>query len=449
MQEGRDEMDKQNETQSAKVSQTKQAEESLRQRWSWVQRDVWTDRMLEALEAGIKGGKWFSLMDKVYRPGNLMTGWVDTARNKGSAGVDGQKIPDFREKRDEELARLSRELKEGTYQPMPVRRTWIEKPGSKDKRPLGIPAVRDRTVQGALKSVIEPIFENAFAEHSYGFRPGRGCKDALRRVDQLLSRNHGWVVDVDFKGYFDSIPHERLMDKVRELIADGRVLTLIEKYLKAGVLEGLEDWQPSETGTPQGAVISPLLANLYLNGLDHMMAKAGYEMTRYADDFVVQCQTREEAEAAMERIKEWSQEQGLTIHPEKTRIVDATQPGGFDFLGYHFEQGKKWPRAKSLRKFSESIRECTKKTNGNSMEGIIAKLNPRLRGWIGYYRHSVPYVIKNLDGRIRRRLRMILLKRSKKRGEPNGWANRIWPNAHFEQLGLFCMSEDANLNCQF
>jgi RNA-directed DNA polymerase len=443
-------MTKHHEVTSASVSEeTKQAEEALREKWNWVEQSVWTIPMLMALETGVKGGKWFSLMDKVYRKGNLTSAFYACWRNGGSAGVDKQTVEQFDQGIVEEIDKLEKELKTGSYRPLPIRRAWIEKPGTTEKRPLGIPTVRDRTVQGGLRNVMEPIFEKVFAQHSYGFRPERGCKQALRRVDELLGKGHSYVVDVDFKSYFDTIPHNRLMEKVKELIADGRVLELIEKYLKAGVLEEMKEWKPTTIGTPQGAVISPLLANLYLNDLDHEMEKAGYQMTRYADDFVVQCQTREEAEAALEKIKRWSEENQLIIHPEKTRIVDARERGGFDFLGYHFERGMKWPRKKSLTKFKDKIRERTKRTNGNSMEAIIARLNPMMRGWYGYFKHSIPNELEKLDGWLRRRLRAILIKRKGKKGFGKGRSNIKWPNQYFDNLKLFRLSGGGQTNHQF
>jgi RNA-directed DNA polymerase len=395
--------------------------------------------MLQTLENGVKGGKWFSLIDKVGERRNLSAAWFKTAVNKGSGGIDGQSIEQFTSQLGKELDELQRELKESSYQPLAVRRCWIPKPGSKEKRPLGIPAVRDRTVQGALRNVLEPIFERIFAEHSYGFRPGRGCKDALRRVDHLLKEGNVWVVDVDFKAYFDTIPHDKLMGRVEELISDGRVLELLWKYLKAGVIEELKGWEPTEQGTPQGAVISPMLANLYLNPLDHLMAARGYAMTRYADDFVVQCRTQAEAQAALELIQNWAKENGLTVHPTKTRIVDASQKGGFDFLGYHFERGMKWPRQKSMDKLRDTIRSRTRRTQGQSMEEIIHRVNPTLRGWFEYFKHSHRTTFSDVDGWVRMRLRSILRQRQGKRGRGRGIDQKQWPNAFFERLGLFSL----------
>lgn len=404
--------------------------------------------MLQALETGVSGGKWFSLIDKVWKEDNLGAAWGRAMVNKGSAGVDEQSIQQFTANLNRELGRLREELKSGSYQPFPVRRCWIPKLGSKEKRPLGIPTVRDRIVQGAVRNVIEPIFEREFADHSYGFRPGRGCKDALRRVDHLLEEGKIWVVDVDLKSYFDTIPHDRLMRRVGERISDGKLLALIESYLKAGVMDGLKGWEPTEQGTPQGAVISPMLANLYLNPLDHQMAAAGYDMTRYADDFVVQCRSEAEANAALEQIRQWAQENGLTVHPTKTRIVNATQRGGFDFLGYHFERGMKWPRQKSLDKFKEAVRQKTCRKQGKSIQEVIDRLNPTLRGWYEYFQDSQPNIFGKLDGWIRMRLRSILRKHQGKKGRGKGSDHRIWTNAYFDQLGFFSLEQAHQLALQ-
>jgi RNA-directed DNA polymerase len=427
--------------------EAKQAKE-IHGRWPWVERSVWSDRMLEALENGVRGGKWFSLIDKVWKEDNLSAAWLKTTLNGGSPGVDGQTVRQFTAHLDKELKTLQRQLMEGSYTPQPVRRCWIPKLGSKEKRPLGVPAVRDRIVQGAIRNVIEPILEQGFAEHSYGFRPGRGCKDALRRVDELLKRGDNWVVDVDFKSYFDTIPHDKLMERVREQISDGRLLDLIGKYLKAGVMDGMKGWEPTEQGTPQGAVISPLLANLYLNPLDHLMAAQGHEMTRYADDSVVQCRSREEAEKALEQIRQWAMENGLTVHPEKTRIVDATQKGGFDFLGYHFERGMKWPRKKSLEKFKDTLRNKTRRTQGQSLEMVIAGINPVIRGWYGYFKHSHWTTFKPLDSWVRMRLRSILRKNRGGKGKGQGHDHYRWPNAYFEKLGLYSLAKARALASQ-
>jgi RNA-directed DNA polymerase len=278
-------MNRKKEEPAASVTERpQQAAEALRQKWHWVEPLAWTDCMLQALETGPKGGKWFRLSDKVESERVLRSAFYEVLRNDGSAGVDRQSVAAFERQEKQELANLVDELKNNRYCPLPVRRVYIEKPGSNEKRPLGIPAVRDRTVQGALRKIIEPIFEREFANQSYGFRPGRGCKDALARVDELLKAGYTHVVDADLKGYFDSIPHEELLEKIQERVADGRILGLIEAFLKAGIMEEMKGWEPSEKGTPQGAVVSPLLANVYLNNLDWTMLREGFEMVRYADD---------------------------------------------------------------------------------------------------------------------------------------------------------------------
>jgi RNA-directed DNA polymerase len=257
-------------TQQAGEPNPKQAR---RQRWKWAEASVWTDRMLAALETEVKGNVWFRLIDKVWSEENLWSAWAKSAKNNGAPGTDGITIDRYEKDAEANLARLSEQLKAGTYQPKPIRRTHIPKPDG-TKRPLGIPTVGDRIVQGAVRHVIEPIFEKEFASHSYGFRPGRGCKDALRRVDQLLKTGHRYVVDADLKSYFDTIPHDLLVKQVRTRVADGRVLKLIESFLESKIMEGLEQWTPM-AGAPQGAVLSPLLSNIYLNPLDHLLAGRG------------------------------------------------------------------------------------------------------------------------------------------------------------------------------
>jgi RNA-directed DNA polymerase len=383
---------------------------------------------------------WFSLMDKTNAPANLQSALEEVWRNGGSAGVDAQTVAHFARQAEAELQKLHEQLRNGTYRPQPVRRAWIPKPGSTEQRPLGIPAVRDRIVQAALRHVLEPIFETDFAEHSYGFRPGRGAKDALRRVDTLLKASQHWVVDADLKSYFDTIPHDRLLALVRARVADGRVLALVESFLRAGVLEESKGWQPTERGTPQGGVISPLLANLYLNPLDHQMARAGWAMVRYADDFVILCRSKAEAQAALAAVRAWVSEAGLTLHPEKTRVVDATQPGGFDFLGYHFERGMRWPRQKSLAKLKERVRAKTARLDGRKLTAIVADVNRSLRGWYGYFQHSKANTFGAVDGYVRRRLRSLLQWRRDGRGKGKGAAHQRWPNEWFARRGLLSLA---------
>ena len=421
------------------VPKAKQGRE-VPQKWAWTEASVWTERMLATLEGGIKGGQWFSLIDKVWKWENLQSAAEQVLRNKGGAGVDGQSCEEFRKHAPERLVRLQEEIRSGSYTPQPVKRVWIPKLGSKELRPLGVPTVDDRTVQTSVRNVIEPIFENIFAEHSYGFRPGRGAKDALRRVDHLLKAGKVWVVDADLKGYFDSIPQDKLLAAVAEQISDGALLDLLGKMLRQGVLESGKGWKPTEAGTPQGAVVSPLLANIYLNPLDHLMARAGKEMVRYADDFVVLCDSETEAQEVLEMVRAWVAAAGLTLHPTKTRIVDASQEGGFDFLGYHFERGYRWPRAKSIDKFRETIREKTRRLNPRPMREIVAEVNRTLRGWFEYFRHSVKNVFAKEDRFVRQRLRTLQRRRHKGLGRARGRDHQRWPNAYFAELGLISLA---------
>ncbi len=439
--------DRTNEAEPAAVSEGAKQAGEIWQRWNWVERTVWTERMLTALEQGVKGGKWFSLMDKVTDPKTLWRGFEQVKANDGAAGVDRQSVEEFERQLIKNLKQLSEQLRAGTFQPQPVRRVWIPKPGSTEKRPLGIPTVRDRVVQAALRMVLEPIFERDFAEQSYGFRPNRGCKEALRRVDHLLKQGYTWIVDADLKSYFDTIPQDRLKQRVEEKVSDGRVIGLVEQYLQQQVMDSGKSWTP-EGGTPQGAVLSPLLSNIYLDPLDQGMAAAGIEMVRYADDFVILSRSQREAEQALEQVRQWTAQAELVLHPVKTRIVDATQPGGFDFLGYHFERGQKWPRQKSRRKFRDTIRVKTRRTKGQSLKVIIEDLNRTLKGWFGYFKHSHVTTFPGEDQWLRGRLRSILRKRSGGQGRGRGWDHRRWPNAFFAKQGLFSLTHAHAMACQ-
>jgi len=434
------------ETKPTTVPEAKQVGE-VRDRWAWTEPMVWTERMLTALEVGVKGGSWFSLIDKVYKPGNLRAAFAKVKANQGAAGVDHQTIEMFEANLETNLSKVAQQLADGRYCPQAVRRHWIAKPGSSEKRPLGIPTVRDRVVQTALRNVLEPIFERDFAAHSYGFRPQRGCKDALRRVDYLLKAGYTWVVDADMQRYFDTIPKQKQLERVAEKVADSRVLELVEAMLQQAVMEGLEHWTP-EAGTPQGAVISPLLSNIYLDPLDWEMAGSGYEMVRYADDFVILCRSAAEARAALAKVQEWTTPAGLRLHPEKTRIVDATERGGFDFLGYHFERGYRWPRRKSVAKLKATIRNKTRRTHGHSLRTTIETVNQTLTGWFGYFKHSHKTAFPPLEKWIRMRLRSILRHRRKRKGRARGTDNVRWPNAYFVAQGLFSLTAAREQLCQ-
>jgi RNA-directed DNA polymerase len=404
----------------------------------WAHPTTWTNRMLATLARGVKGGKWYTLIDKVFDRRNLETAASKVLQKAGSAGVDRQTVLGFAKKRDREIDRLEQSLRNGDYQPKAVRRSLIPKPGSAERRPLGIPTVRDRVVQTAIVHVIEPILDNEFHARSFGFRHGRGCHDALKCVEEKLDAGYVFVVDADLKSYFDTIPKERLLALVAQHIADTRILELIKKYLNQSILEELHEWIPV-TGVPQGAVLSPVLANLYLNPFDHHMSRQGYEMVRYADDFVVLCRTREEAEAALREIKQWVEDAGLTLHPTKTRIVDS-RVESFAFLGYSFRDRFRFPREKSHVKLMDRIRELTPRTSGNSMEAVCERLSRMLRGWFRYFRHCHWRTFRDYDRYIRTRLRHILLKRNRRNPERLP-ATQRWPNRFFETVGLYSLHE--------
>lgn len=405
--------------------------------------------MLAALEQGVKGGKWYSLIDKIHSEPTLQAAFTAVAANKGAAGVDHVSVARFATDKDANLKRLSEELRQGTYRPQQIRRHYIPKPGSRtEMRPLGIPTVRDRVVQTALRMVLEPIFERDFAAHSYGFRPNRGCKDALRRVQELLNTGYNIIVDCDLKSYFDTIPKDRLLEMIRQKVSDTRVLALIASFLEQGVLDGDREWTP-EQGTPQGAVVSPLLSNIYLDPLDQLMAERGFEMVRYADDFVVMCRTPEEAAAALALVREWTASAGLTLHPTKTRLVDQ-RTDGFDFLGYNFTAGKRRPRNKSLKKFRDTIRAKTKRSSGRSIPQTITDVNRTLRGWFEYFKHSYHTTFRTEDGFVRRRLRSILRRQTRRKGsaKAHGADQTRWPIAYFDALGLFNLQRAHVAACQ-
>jgi RNA-directed DNA polymerase len=407
--------------------------------------------MLESLRrGGPEGGKWYSLHDKVFAEKTLRAAYARVARNRGAPGVDGMTVEGFGERLDEEIARLRRAWQTGTYRPQAIRRTWIPKPGTDERRPLGIPTVRDRVVQAALVSVLEPIFDTTFSEHSHGFRPGHRAQDALAAVLSHVKAGKVFIVDADLKGYFDSIPHGRLLAEVRRKVTDGRVLDLIGAFLTAGIMEQGALTEP-DAGTPQGGVISPLLANLYLDGLDQMMAAAGVAMERYADDFVICCGTPAEAERALAMVKDWTAQAGLTLHPTKTRIVDLGIPGNhIDFLGYRLQRHTdgtgtdrilRLVRPKSLTRIRDALRALTPRNSGDSLEAMITRLNRTLTGWFAYFRSVSRLIHATLDKLVRRRLRAMLCKRigQKLSSWGRGWHQKEWSKAFFAEHGLFSL----------
>jgi RNA-directed DNA polymerase len=424
----------------------------------FADRHVWTERMLEALrKGGPEGGRWYWLHDKVFNARTLRAAYARVAANGGAPGVDGVTVEVFGDRLEEEIAHLLAAWKADTYRPQAIRRKWIPKPGSDEQRPLGIPTVRDRVVQTALRLVLEPIFEMDFHASSHGFRPGRKAQDALTAVVTALQNGQTWVVDADLKKYFDTIPHGPLLQAVKRRVTDRRILSLIAQFLQAGIMEEGVIREP-EDGTPQGGAISPLLANIYLNDLDQLMAGQGWTMVRYADDFVILCRSAGDAQAALAEVERWTVHAGLHLHPTKTKVVDLGQPGNsIDFLGYRLQRHSdptgrrrllRLVRPSSLARITETIRARTKRTNGSSLTEIIGGLNQVLRGWFGYFRSAHPSIHQRLDQTIRRRLRAILAKR---RGVPNwggGHGHNRWPNDYFAKLGLFSLKEASSGSLQ-
>lgn len=394
------------------------------------------------LENKVRGGKWHALIDKVYGELNLFLAAETVVGKRSAAGVDGQSCEEFDEHLIVETRRLSEQLKGQTYRPSAVKRVHIPKPGRPNEtRPLGIPTVRDRVVQRAILNVIEPILDHQFHDRSFGFRHGRSAHDALRVVEQKIQEGFVYVVDADLKGYFDSIPKDRLLNFLNEHISDSRMLKLIKMFLDQNIFEDLREWTPV-SGVPQGAVLSPVLSNLYLNPLDHEMADQGFEMVRYADDFVVLCRSQFEAQTALLLITTWVQEAGLTLHPTKTKIVDS-RIESFAFLGYSFRGERIYPRRESLAKMKSRIKELTPRKRSGSMEQIVCELNRVLRGWFHYFRHCRWTIFQDLDGKIRSRLRRLLIQRHRK--NPHHLPRTLrWPNAYFAGVGLLSLREAHN-----
>jgi len=363
--------------------------------------------------------KHHSLIDKVYAPRNLAAAWKRVRSNKGCAGIDRVSVEAFDKNAEYLLAKIHELLKADRYTPQAVKRVWIPKPDGR-KRPLGIPTVADRVVQQAVLNILGPIFERNFLSVSFGFRPGRSTHQAMREVWRLLQSGRPWVVDLDIKGYFDTIPHDRLVGFVAEEVADGRVLALIRQFLTSRVMEDLKLLEV-ELGTPQGGVISPLLANIYLHYFDAKMVAEGYAVVRYADDLVVLCRTRAEAQAALSRVKSILEgELDLTVHPEKTRVVHVSQ--GFEFLGYRikkaYEKVYARPREKSVASFREKIRYATRRKQGVNLVEMIHRMAPIIRGWGNYYRKAhVRTLFFKIDRWIERRVYAFIAQ---------GWRNQAW-----------------------
>lgn len=367
--------------------------------------------------------KVHSLVDKVYQPKNLRAAWEKVKANRGSGGIDGQSLEEFEQDCTEHLRRLHEDLRTVRYQPMPVRRVHIPKPGKPgETRPLGIPAVYDRVCQQALLNRLEPIFEPLFDDSSFGYRPGRSAKEALRKMWCEIEAGAEWIVDADLKNYFGTIDHEKLMTLVAQRVADGRVLTLIEQMLTAGYMEKGRRF-PTPQGTPQGGVVSPLLSNILLTPFDREMRRRGYHLTRYADDWAVTCRSRREAAAALRCAEKILATLGVRLNVQKTRIVHVRQ--GFTFLGYLIKRGQRalslpaaqitsgarrgglyaYPTQKSVDRFKDGVRRTTRRRVPLPTAQVIRELNPLIRGWGEYYKRAhVRRLFNQLDRWVVRRL---------------------------------------------
>ncbi|MBB5153254.1 group II intron reverse transcriptase/maturase [Saccharopolyspora phatthalungensis] len=374
--------------------------------------------------------KAHSLIGQIHDPRNVVRAWERVRANRGAGGVDRVSIDRFDCEQDRYLTVLRQRLADGRYRPQPVRRVEIDKPGSTAKRPLGIPTVMDRVCQQAIRQVLEPIFEPTFSEVSFGFRPKRSAHMAMRRIWGQLQAGGRWIVDADIADFFGTISHDRLVSLVAERVADGKVLSLIRQILTAGALrDGV--YESTVAGTPQGGVISPLLSNIYLHVFDERMERAGFQVTRYADDWLAVCRTREEAERALASACAVLEELGLRIHPEKTRIVHVSQ--GFEFLGYKIGLGKGLrfkqggiglyaiPRQQSIDRFKDKVRALTRRRIAVPLEELIDMLNPVIRGWGMYYRRA------NVR-RLFNRLNMWIVRRIW------GWRFKRWRNAGWRTL---------------
>ena len=413
--------------------------------------------------------KWHSLYDKVYALPNLEQAWKHVAENNGAAGIDLVSVEQFSKNVEERLQHLHLDLRQKTYRPLAVRRVFIPK-GTGGERPLGIPTIRDRVVQQAIRQVLEPIFEGVFSSRSHGFRPGRGCPTALEVVERAIRSGYTWVVDADIASFFDTVDHEKLLTAINEEVADGSILRLIRYILKSGVkLPMVSESEPTEQGTPQGGPVSPLLANIYLHAFDRAITRKGYGLVRYADDFVIFTKSEGEAQSALAACREILEgELGLVVHPEKTRIVSVD--GGFEFLGFHYFRDPKTGvlckevRAKSVRNFRDAVRKRTPRlraqkpvkrrhvtytrlANNQRVANMIKRLNGFLRGWHWYFksivsRYDEPY--ESFDIFVRRRVRAAITGRS----AGSGWWNVALPNATLRKLGLQWPSELQTLYAQ-
>ncbi|WP_135556251.1 group II intron reverse transcriptase/maturase [Paenibacillus cymbidii] len=372
--------------------------------------------------------RYYTLIDKVYQMENLHEAWLSVKKNQGSGGIDGVSIAMFEKNIGRNLKEIQRLLQQNRYKPDPVRRQYIEKENGK-VRPLGIPTIRDRVCQQAVRQIIEPIVEQDFYYYSFGFRPGYSAHQAIRTIRRAKRGGYDYVVDLDIMSFFDEIPHDLLMEKVHERITDGKVLTLIRGWLTAGVMEDGQ-FHETEVGSPQGGVISPLLANLYLNHFDWGMKEKGFAVVRYADDAVMLCKTKEQAEEAYQAARILLEEElRLRMHPEKTKVVHVDE--GFRFLGFDFwKQYLILPDAK-LKKYKEKVRQITRRQQGNNLHEMIVKLNEVSRGFGNYFGiGDVKGKFQRLDEWMRMRVRAFMRKKKSR------VSNRLLPNKTLEEAGM-------------
>lgn len=380
------------------------------------------------------GRKVHSLIDKVYHRTNLEMAWELVRVNGGSGGIDKVAIPAFEAVAGMEIERLHEELKQDTYRPMPVRRVHIPKKGKpNEKRPLGIPAIRDRVCQQALKNRLEPIFEPLFSECSFGYRPGRSTHQAMRKIYREIMDGCEWIVDADLRDFFGTVHHEPLIEMIAEQVSDGRILRLVRQMLEAGYMESGKRYA-TPSGTPQGSVVSPLFSNIYLNRFDHEMTSKGYRLTRFADDWVVLCKTQAEAARAIRDAKAILESIGLTLHPEKTKITHIKW--GFEFLGYKLKRGKglslprekvkkrpkmdiyAYPKDKSIQSFMDTIRARTHRRIPLTVFELIDSINPVIRGWGNYFRKAH---VRKLFNRLQRWIIRRIWSHRYKRWRNAGW----------------------------
>jgi group II intron reverse transcriptase/maturase len=367
---------------------------------------------------------------------NLKVAFNAVKKNKGCPGVDDVTIAKYESRLGVHLTELRQLLLSGVYQPLPVKQVLIPKSNGK-YRPLGIPAIRDRIVQQAILQIIQPLLDPGFSSASFGFRPNKSAIQAVETVQQYLNQGYEYVVDADISDFFGTLHHQILMDKVRKAVSDDQIRKLIFLFLKAGIMEEGK-LKTAVAGTPQGGVISPLLANLYLNSLDERLTQYKLKLVRYADDFVILCDSELQAKFAMYVLKGHLRKLRLSLAPEKTQIT--THHKGFDFLGYHFHKyygtPRKWPKEKSQIAFKEKVKKATRRLQPKNVKMVIEKLNPIIRGWGNYFKHGdVKKRFNELDGYIRMRLRSFIAKQK----WPSG-LNWKYPNDHFVKLGLVSLT---------